>query len=107
MTGMGAIGLVLAQTIASIAIFVFFRRTRCDQRFWNAFLAPLIAVAGLCVFLYYALSSVELLLGLSGTWANLLAALVFIVFAAGWAYGFYVKRCHPAKYERIKSVLCE
>ncbi|WP_166366423.1 APC family permease [Pseudomonas akapageensis] len=107
MTGMGSIGIILAQTIAAVGIFVFFRRTKCDRRLWNAFLAPLTAVVGLCVFLYYALSSVELLLGLTGIWAQLLTALVFIVFAMGWLYGFYVKKVQPAKYARIKSVLCE
>ncbi|MGW7771505.1 APC family permease [Pseudomonas machongensis] len=107
MTGMGSIGIILAQTIAAIAIFVFFRRTQCDRRLWNAFLAPLIAVVGLCIFLYFALNSVELLLGLTGIWADLLTAFVFIVFAMGWLYGFYVKKCQPSKYARIKSVLCE
>jgi len=107
MTGVGSIGIILAQTIAAVAIFVFFRRTKCDGRFWNAFLAPMIAVFGLIVFLYYALTSVELLLGITGLWANLMTALVFIVFALGWIYGFYVRTTQPAKYARLVSVLSE
>jgi len=105
MTGMGAIGIILAQTVAAIGIFTFFRRTQYDNRFWHTFLAPLLAILGLSAFLYYALTSVELLLGMTGAGAAMMASLVFIVFAAGWLYGFYVKRTQPRKYARLKSVL--
>ncbi|MEN0105841.1 MAG: APC family permease [Pseudomonas sp.] len=108
MTGMGSIGIILAQTIAAVAIFVFFRRNQSlDNRVWHTFVAPLAAVIGLSTFLYYAMTSVELLLGITGTWATILAALVFVIFGAGVFYGLFVKLTDPNKYERVKKVLTE
>ncbi|MNC04334.1 Putrescine importer PuuP [compost metagenome] len=107
MTGMGSIGIILAQTIAAVAIFIFFRRNKLDRRVWHTFLAPLAAVIGLATFLYYALDSVELLLGVTGIWATALAGLVFVIFALGMFYGLFVKFTNPNKYARIKKVLME
>ncbi|MNU07077.1 hypothetical protein D3C72_2525120 [compost metagenome] len=70
-------------------------------------MAPLAAVIGLATFLYYALDSVELLLGVTGIWATALAGLVFVIFALGMFYGLFVKFTNPNKYARIKKVLME
>jgi len=50
----------------SIAIFVYFARSNVDKRPWNTFVAPLLGIAGLLPFLYYALTGMDLLLGAGG-----------------------------------------
>ncbi|MFC3174010.1 APC family permease [Novosphingobium bradum] len=107
MTGMGSVGIILAQTISAVAIFAFFRKSAVDKRLAQTFIAPLLAVIGLSGFLYYALDSVELLIGMSGAVSRLLAGLVFVIFGGGMGYGWCVKRRDPAKYARLARVLVE
>jgi amino acid transporter len=104
-TGIGAIGVILSQLLAAIAIFVFFRRSGIDKRLWNTFIAPLLAIAGLGYFFIVTLSSLDVLLGVQGGTAVLMVSLVFIALAIGVGYGIYLTRTAPPRYERVGRAL--
>jgi amino acid transporter len=106
-TGIGAIGVILSQLLAAIAIFVFFRRSGVDKRPWNTFIAPLLAIAGLGYFFVVTLSSLDVLLGVQGGTAVLMVSLVFIALAIGVGYGIYLKVTSPQRYERVGRALNE
>ena len=104
-TGVGAAGIITIQCIASIAIFVFFRRSTVDKRMWHTFLAPLLSVAGLLPFLYFALTSFDVLLGVQGALEVFFMALLFGSFALGFLGAFYLSVRSPEKYARLESSL--
>lgn len=106
-TGIGAIGVILSQLLAAIAIFVFFRRSGVDKRPWNTLIAPLLAIAGLGYFFIVTLSSLDVLLGVQGGTALLMVSLVFIALAIGAGYGLYLKFTSPQRYERVGRALNE
>ncbi|AOE85903.1 APC family permease [Pseudomonas sp. TCU-HL1] len=105
MTGIGSVAIILAQVVAAVAIFVFFRKSNVDKRLWHTLVAPAIATAGLGVFLYYALTSIDVLMGLTGAVANWMVAAIFMIFALGIGYGYYIKMKSPSRYEALTKAL--
>lgn len=101
MTGIGAMAIILLQFVASVAIFVFFRRNDLDKRFWNTVLAPILGIAGLLPILYFALTGVDVLLGTGGWLAVLLVGMVFASLIGGTAWGFALRRFSPHAYARL------
>ncbi len=65
-TGVGAAGIILLQTIASIAIFVFFRRSDVDKGRGIRSSHHCWASPGLLPFLWYAVTGMDVLLGGGG-----------------------------------------
>lgn len=104
-TGVGAAGIIMTQTLASIAIFMFFRRNKVDTRAWHTFVAPLLSVAGLLPLLYVALTSFDVLLGVQGVLDYVFKAMMLGSFAVGVIGAWYLKIRDPKKYERLESSL--
>ncbi|MBX7448701.1 APC family permease [Mycolicibacterium sp. 3033] len=104
-TGVGAAGIILLQTIASIAIFVFFRRSTVDKRPWNTFIAPLLGVAGLLPFLWYAITGMDVLLG-GGGWLQItFTTMLFASLAIGVIGAYVIKARSPHRYAQLNSTL--
>jgi amino acid transporter len=104
-TGVGAAGIILLQTIASIAIFVFFRRSDVDKRPWNTFIAPLLGIAGLLPFLWYAVTGMDVLLG-GGGWLQItFTTLLFASLAIGIIGAYVIKARSPQQYAQLNSTL--
>jgi amino acid transporter len=104
-TGIGAAGMIAVQCMASIAVFVFFRRNPVDKRRWNTFIAPLLGIAGLLPFIYFALTSLDLLIGATGVVQWLFLAMLVASFAIGIAAAFSLRAWAPARYSRLASSL--
>ena len=104
-TGVGAAGIILLQTIASIAIFVFFRRSNVDKRPWNTFVAPLLGIAGLMPFLWYAVTGMDVLLGGGGWLQFTFTAMLFASLAIGVIGAYVIKFRSPHRYEQLNSTL--
>ncbi len=104
-TGVGAAAIILLQTLASIAIFVFFRRSDVDKRPWNTFIAPLLGIAGLLPFLWYAVTGMDVLLG-GGGWLQIsFTAMLFASLAVGIIGAYIIKARSPHRYEQLNSTL--
>ncbi|GAB3231096.1 APC family permease [Mycolicibacterium hippocampi] len=104
-TGVGAAAIILLQTLASIAIFVFFRRSDVDKRPWNTFIAPLLGIAGLLPFLWYAVTGMDVLLG-GGGWLQIsFTAMLFASLAVGIIGAYIIKARSPQRYEQLNSTL--
>jgi amino acid transporter len=104
-TGVGAAGIILLQTIASIAIFVFFRRSNVDKRPWNTFVAPLLGTAGLLPFLYFALTGMDVLLGAGGWLQVAFTTMLFLSLIIGVVGAYVIKRRSPERYAALASTL--
>ncbi|BBY27485.1 APC family permease [Mycolicibacterium sediminis] len=104
-TGVGAAGIILLQTIASVAIFVFFRRSNVDKRPWNTFIAPLLGIAGLMPFLWYAVTGMDVLLGGGGWLQFTFTAMLFASLAIGVIGAYVIKARSPQRYAQLNSTL--
>lgn len=104
-TGIGAVGIILTQAIASVAIFTYFRRTEVDKRLWHTFVAPLLGIAGLGTLLFFALTSLDMLLGVAGPLQWLFLAMLLGSFGVGVGYAFYLKTQRRAVYGALIGTL--
>jgi amino acid transporter len=99
-SGLAVVAIVLVEILVSVAVVVYFRRTREDTRPWHTLVAPVLSAIGLLVGLYLLVSRFGLLagtvaeghdpttepFGLNATgWT--LVALPFVMVAVGWAVG--------------------
>ncbi|MDT0264629.1 hypothetical protein RM423_25135, partial [Jatrophihabitans sp. DSM 44399] len=66
LTGIGAVGVILLQSMAGVAIIVFFRKTNLDRRVWNTLIAPITSLAGLLTLLFFAFKNLTTLVGAKG-----------------------------------------
>lgn len=103
--GIGTIGVILSQTIASLAIFAFFRRTGADRRVWNATVAPLLAAVALTAIIVAALRNLDVLLGVSGSRGLALVSVLLVPLVFGVVYGCYLRVNRPERYAALDRVL--
>jgi amino acid transporter len=103
--GIGTIGVILSQAIASVAIFAFFRRTGADRRMWNATVAPLLAAVALLAIIAAALRNLDVLLGVSGGRGLLFVAILLVPLMSGVVYGRYLRASQPQRYADLDRVL--
>ena len=97
--------MIAVQCMASIAVFVFFRRNTVDKRVWNTFIAPLLGIAGLLPFIYFALTSLDLLIGATGVVQWIFLLMLIASFVIGIATAFSLRAWAPARYARLASSL--
>lgn len=95
--GVAVISIVLTEILVSIAVIVYFMRTKEDTRIWNTKIAPVLAIIGLAVGEYMLMSRFNLFSGTSSTeeanaWEMnttgwILVLLPFAMFVAGLIVG--------------------
>lgn len=107
-TGVGAIGVIVLQLIASIAVFAFFRRHDVDHRIWHTILSPALGMIGLLVLAVAAISNFGLLIGTDSVGvAVAVAAILPCVALAGVGRALWLRRHSPAAYGHIGFVADE
>lgn len=101
-SGLAVLAIVLVEILVSLAVIVYFRRSRADTRIWHTVIAPVIAALGLALGMYLLMSRFNLLAGtqadgvdpsLPGSswkmntlgWG--LVILPFLMFVIGWIVG--------------------
>lgn len=105
LAGIGTLGIIGAQSIAAIAILVFFWRTKVDTRLWHTKIAPALAICGMVGILIVAVSSVELLLGTTGYLTTLMVGLVPASALLGVGYALWLRARSPERYEQMRVLL--
>lgn len=64
-SSMSVIAIVLTEILVSIAVIVYFRRTKEDTRVWNTVIAPVLAIIGLALGEFMLISRYNLLAGVA------------------------------------------
>lgn len=105
LTGIGAVGVILLQSTAGLAIIVFFRRRDLDRRVWNTLIAPILSLCGLLTLLYFAFRNFTTLVGAKGAIATTLLACVFGAFLIGLIAALYLRWKSPMTYQRLGARL--
>lgn len=62
-SGLAVLSIVVVEILVSLAVIVYFRRRRDDQRLWNTLLAPALAIVGLALGAYLVMARFGLLAG--------------------------------------------
>lgn len=105
MTGIGAVGIILLQSMAGLAIIVFFRRHDLDRRVWNTVVAPVLGLVGLLTLLFLAFKNLNTLVGASGAVETALLIALFGSFAIGLAAALRWRTTSRSKYDRLGAQL--
>jgi amino acid transporter len=104
--GLGTVGIMVLQCLASLAVVGYFRRQR-GGAVWSTLIAPLLALAGMGFGVIFAVRRFDLLSGGSSTVVDLLPALIAVAFIVGAGYGLWLKANRPGSYERITAQLVD
>ena len=83
LVGLGTVGLLVSLCAVSIAIIVFFARTKVETNPWTTLIAPALASIALIAVLILALTNYEIL-GSTPEWARLLLLLIPGAAILGW-----------------------
>ncbi|PXY21812.1 amino acid transporter [Prauserella coralliicola] len=83
MAGTATLGVLALMTLTCLAVVVFFRRTRVDQRAWHTLVAPVLGLAGLGTCLALTILNFPTLIGGSAG----LAAVIGAVLAGSFVFG--------------------
>ncbi len=99
-SGLAVVAILLVETLVSVAVIAYFRRTGEDRRPWHTLIAPALAVVGLVLGLYLLISRFGLLAGTVAEGSDpttqafglnatgwILVALPFVVFVIGTVVG--------------------
>lgn len=105
MAVMGAMLVILAQAVVSLAIVVYFRQHHPDEHhWWSTLLAPLLAFVAQLIVLYLLLSNIDFLGG-GFSFADWLAPIDVVVLLIGLCGALYLKARDPQKYNQIGRLI--
>lgn len=102
--GFGTLGVMIVQTIAALAIVVYFRRTR-DKRIWSTFIAPGIGFLALLGFSLGALFNFTLVAGSEALYVKLMPWLIVVAIVGGLLYALFLKARKPDVYAGLANDL--
>jgi amino acid transporter len=83
MAGTATLGVLALMALTSVAMLVFFRRSRADTRVWNTLVAPALGLLGLLACLVLTVSNFPTLIGGSTGLAVGIGAVLVLAFVLG------------------------
>ncbi|WP_338100717.1 APC family permease [Microbacterium excoecariae] len=113
--GVATLAIVLLMAVTSIAVIVYFRRTRTDRRVWNTLVAPALGFAGLIACAVAIIAYFPLMVGDADAAGNpvfggvsvFLLSLIVIFPLIGVVQARILKRRYPERYELVISTIAE
>ncbi|MBN3459736.1 APC family permease [Mycobacterium sp. DSM 3803] len=104
-TGIGSVGVIALQTLASVAIFAFFRRNNVDKRLWHTMIAPILGILGLGTMTAIAMDNFDLLVGSTSRLTIVaMSSLLVLAVLAGVCRALWLRNHAPESYNRIGSM---
>ncbi|MDH0756165.1 APC family permease [Pseudomonas juntendi] len=98
-----AVGVVLVQCLAAIAVIFFFYKRKIKAPIIKRLLAPLLSVELMSYFLYQMIANVGLLAGREDFFAYALALSIPVIGLIGWGYSMHLKKRHVAKFSALSE----
>jgi amino acid transporter len=102
--GFGTLAVLIVQTIAALAIVVYFRRKK-DPRWLSTFVAPGLGFLALLGFSIGAIVNFTLVAGSEALYVRVLPWLLVVALVGGIAYAFYLKARRPEVYAALEDDL--
>lgn len=104
MLGFGTLAIVVLQTLAALAIVVYFRRT-ADPRIGSTLVAPGIGFVGLLFIVVMAVTHFDVVAGSTEKMITSLPWLLVLALVIGVAQALYLKSSKPAAYDGLNADL--
>lgn len=102
--GFATLSIMIVQTIAALAVVVYYRRKR-DPRIWSTLVAPGLGFLALLTFSIMALANFGTVAGSEETYVLLLPWILPVTIVGGLVYGLYLKSSRPRVYEGLSNDL--
>jgi amino acid transporter len=99
--GLGVIGVIVLEAIASVAIVGFFLKRTEDVSRWGTIVAPSLGALGLTTGLAFMIRYYSTFTGSKEAWINELPWLLVLVALLGAIAASELRRSEPFEYERI------
>ncbi|MFF5992752.1 APC family permease [Prauserella flavalba] len=103
MAGTATLGVLALMTLTCLAVVVFFRRSRVDQRTWHTLVAPALGLAGLGTCLALTIDNFPTLIGGSGGLAAVIGAVLAGSFVFGIALSTVVRKAPLAPRTAVET----
>ncbi|GHE15589.1 APC family permease [Streptomyces alanosinicus] len=104
MLGLGTLGIIVLQALASVAVVGFFRRRGERLGRWQTFVAPLLGAVGLVTAAVLVVSNFAVLTGTTDPVVDALPWLLLIVAVAGLLHARWLSSRRPDRYARLGGV---
>ncbi|MDF2992763.1 MAG: amino acid transporter [Microbacterium sp.] len=111
--GVATLAIAVLMAATSVAVIVYFARTRADRRLWNTVIAPALGFVGLAVSAVIIVVYFPVMVGDMDTdgapafgavsWS--LLALVVLFPALGYAQAAWIRRRRPAAYAKLTDTI--
>ncbi|MGA1836215.1 APC family permease [Herbiconiux sp. 11R-BC] len=113
--GVATLAIAILMAVTSLAVIVYFARTRQDTRLWNTVIAPALGFLGLIGSAVVIVAYFPLLVGdvdaagspVFGTVSLVLLALIILFPAFGLVQALVLKRTNPAVYADITEAISD
>ncbi|MGC0419073.1 APC family permease [Embleya sp. AB8] len=99
MLGLGTLGIIVLQALASVAVLGFFRGRREGR--WRTVVAPVLGAAGLVSAAVLVASNFDVLTGTTNPVVGSLPWLLPAVTLGGVAFAYRLRVAHPSRYARL------
>lgn len=100
---LGTLGYMTVLGLSSLAVLVFFKKSGVDNRIWNTFICPLLAMVGILGCLWVAFSNLPMLVGgdNGGEVVPVMGSLLVVFFAIGISVALRLKSREPERYNAL------
>jgi amino acid transporter len=102
MLGFGTLAVIILQTLAALAIVVWFRRQR-DPRWWRTFFAPGLGFLGLLSIAVLAIVNFNVVAGSNDPIILSLPVLLLLAVIGGIIFGAYLRKNKPETYDALAT----
>jgi len=111
--GVATLAIAILMAVTSIAVIVYFAKTKKDRRLWNTVIAPALGFVGLVVSAVLIVAYFPIMVGDVDADGNpvfaavswLLLALVVVVPAIGYIQAAWIKARRPAAYAKLTDTI--
>lgn len=104
-SGTSTLGVLVLMAIASVAVIVYFRRTKADRRPWQTIVAPLLGLIGLLAMLVVVIINFPVLVGGSTLVAVLIGGALALAYIAGVVIALVMKSRRPTAYADLTDAI--
>jgi len=101
MSALAVIGILAVQVLVSVAVILFFRRTKTGHGRWTTTIAPILALAGLVGALLLVTANLSLLSGSESLIVKAFPYLMVLVGLLGAAFATQIKKAKPDLYASL------
>jgi amino acid transporter len=104
LSGVGTLGIVILMTLTSVAVVVFFHRTKREPNRWKAVIAPVFSAVALFAVTCVVIGNFVLIVGDAAV-ATVLEGVIAVAFIIGMLVAVRLRRRQPEVYELLKPPL--